>query len=233
MTDITFSILLFRTKLLGQIHGQISHRPTLSGEICKHSFISTVIPCTVHMVNIYRVSVPSKSFIFKFLRCSVEGASWKTMGPFTIVLLSSLSRTQDFLVREIEKTCKENTKPAECFEIQNVWCSQGCLANEGGWGMEGMLKFQIDPWLQSDWLLSFTQHISLSIMIGQLSSIHKAALFGKRIGNREESRILHGGNGIKETRIHFHGILHFNRQGNYSMTYSNSIQQQVYKHLYR
>ena len=107
MTDITFSILLFRTKLLGQIHGQISHRPTLSGEICKHSFISTVIPCTVHMVNIYRVSVPSKSFIFKFLRCSVEGASWKTMGPFTIVLLSSLSRTQDFIVREIEKTCKE------------------------------------------------------------------------------------------------------------------------------
>ena len=29
------------------------------------------------------------------------------MGPFTIVLLSSLSRTQDFIVREIEKTCKE------------------------------------------------------------------------------------------------------------------------------
>ena len=55
-------------------------------------------------------------------------------GSFTIVLLSSLSRTQDVLVREIEMTCKENTKPAECSEIQNVWCPQGCLANEVGWG---------------------------------------------------------------------------------------------------
>ena len=70
------------------------------------------------------------------------------MGPLTIVLLSSLSRTQHVLVREIEMTCKEDTKPAECFEIQNVWCPQGCLANEvGKWGMEGMLKFQIDPYI--------------------------------------------------------------------------------------